>query len=402
MPDSMITTLESPFDNPRGLSGVIVLTGRYRKAVDSIFDSSPETLGKGGWFFNQSTDSVEAEPTAEYTAGGGENYSAAEAQQVAYNASLPSIPVKVAPARHRVVNQAAIYAAEDAAQIPGQAPSALVNIVRASNKSSDADTANAAGLPLMRDFPGEFHGVIVGPPRRRSDAPTAHVQALAAHAVEACENDAELSLAGPSLERLATLCLSRKLADSSPVGPAERRQMLRDAGVPGALYANPATESIFSSSAENLGKGGVIGSISKAVSKVTQQVSRVVAPVTKIVNAVGSGVSGVVTSTVSTLAGTVENLNQDFETGVSKLGNMAAQNPGAVVGALASGGASLGDIGLGESGGAGGGSEYGSEEYPATPTTSPTNVGGIILVGGGVLGGLWILSKIFSGRRRRR
>lgn len=226
--------------------------------------------------------------------------------------------------------------------------------------------------------------------RKRSGAAAPGVSRFASH-LSASADPEDIAAAGPAYERLVALNLSRKLCDPSPIGRAEKNDMLRASGLPGGLYANAATEAIFAADADHLGKGGVLGSISKAVSSVGKTVSRVVAPVTNVVNDVG----GLVSNTAQTLTGTVEGLNTAVEKGVTGFAGQAA-NFASSPAALSVAGDALGVPGIG--GGSGGGS-YDPETglySPAQPAASASSNTGLLIVGGGVV----LLALILLTKRR--
>ncbi len=79
-------------------------------------------------------------------------------------------------------------------------------------------------------------------------------------------SDEYVATLGDSLERLASMTLARKLRSPESIGPGEAAEMVGLAGVPDTAAGRILTSRILQASAEELGKGGVIGSISKAVS----------------------------------------------------------------------------------------------------------------------------------------
>lgn len=275
-----------------------------------------------------------------------------------------------------------------------------------------ARRAPSAAPPQFRGL----SGVIITRPSRRSVVITPQTQLLAMQALGACESPEEAQLATHSLVRLATLTLSRKLGPlgDSVVGAGERRKLLRDAGVPGILYANPATEAIFASSAENLGKGGFLGQVSKAISNVGHSISvdaksaehfatGVLQPVAKAATDAGQIL---ITDPMNLATNLVGGLTQ----GLSSLGTNLLSNPQNLIGlagAVGTGGASLG---LGDL--LGGGGEDGSETEvdtsnpddsdeiaseiaaeSASANASQTNWMPIVLAGGAALVVLVLLTR---------
>lgn len=119
-------------------------------------------------------------------------------------------------------------------------------------------------------------------------------------------SDAYINELGESLERLASMALARKLKSPAPIDDSEARIMVGLAGVPNTRAGQMLTDRILTASAEELGKGGIIGSISSAVSKVAKtvvapvaKVMSTVAPILKIVPVIGPALSTAVSTTAN-------------------------------------------------------------------------------------------------------
>ncbi len=153
-----------------------------------------------------------------------------------------------------------------------------------------------------------------------------------------------LTALGDSLERLASMALARKLRSPAPIDAAEAAQMVGLAGVPNTRGGQMLTEQILSASADELGKGGVIGSITHTISHVATQVVR---PVSKIVAAaapildkvpvIGPALSGVVQVTANAAGaiagGNLKSLTSGGVMGLTqKIAGWAGAGAGAAVG----------------------------------------------------------------------
>lgn len=77
-------------------------------------------------------------------------------------------------------------------------------------------------------------------------------------------------------ERLASLVLSEKLARGEEIPAYTRLKLLRLSGLPEPWHTHPVTGMVFLASADELGKGGVIGDIGNAISHAANQVGGVV------------------------------------------------------------------------------------------------------------------------------
>jgi hypothetical protein len=240
--------------------------------------------------------------------------------------------------------------------------------------------------------------VIVMSPRRwrRAEPPTEHVEMLSSHVAAACADADEAAVAGDAYERLAAMALARKLADESPIRQGERQRMLRDAGLPGVFYANPATEAIFAASAEHLGKGGVFGSISNAVSSAVKAVGKaaeVVLPVpyiaTKLTQAVAKNGPGlinglvakgeqIISKTATALPAVAGNVAAGaISNGINSVAGNAASELGAMTGT--------------------GGPQYVTPQDLGSTTSPLASYMPFLVVGAGI----FLLVNLSSGRRRR-
>jgi len=446
MPESRIVTLADGPAASRRRSGVIVMSPRaHRELQAKIFGLSSDQLGKAGtpvgWL--SFTDWLKQVQGATYDPHSGqwigqnvyndnlddENYqawvaslptSAPAAAAPAPSPILPILTVAPTPAQNAAASAAAAAAAAaDAAQAPvngrdygsagtaGQTPTAIpaatgpgyyASIDTAAAQDAAQDP-HAAGAPLGDFFSSgrRRSGVVVrnSRPGAVPRGPSASVQSLAENVAECCDDEDEQLSAGQAYENLAALTLARKLRNPRPIGNGERKKMLRDAGMPGVFYANPATEAIFSSPAESLGKGGVIGSITHAVTQVTNTVKQVAAPVTNIVNDVTHTAVSLVHSTATAVQGVGQALsNADVGIANGLAGSLSkfASSPAAL---SAVGGAlgipipgPMGAQGASGSGPAPSYDQYGNE-LPAAPATNWAPV--LLLGGGGLL--LYLLTS---------
>ena len=98
---------------------------------------------------------------------------------------------------------------------------------------------------------------------------------------------------GESYERLATMVLARKLSDEQLIGPSERERLVNLSGVPDAFKDSELTQMVFFATADQLGKGGVIGQITSVVNKVVNPISKVVSNVSKSVATVAKSIAPV-------------------------------------------------------------------------------------------------------------
>ncbi len=89
---------------------------------------------------------------------------------------------------------------------------------------------------------------------------------------------------GEAYGRLAGIVLARKMSDGSPIWPAEREEHIRLAGIPEPFASSELTDLVYFADANQLGKGGVIGSISKAVSSAVAPVAKAVSKVQQTVD----------------------------------------------------------------------------------------------------------------------
>lgn len=248
------------------------------------------------------------------------------------------------------------------------------------------------------DMPARRSGARMAPSRARRGGPVSrHVEQLAGYVGAQCESAEEAQLAGEAYERLVAMTLSRKLSDSRPMGRAERAKYLRDAGMPGYLYANPATEAIFTADAEGLGKGGIIGQI-------TATVNRAIKPVSQIATAVTSGGTKFLSSAATSLTNIGTGLNQAVEHGVTGFANQAANfasSPAAVsmagdmMGIPMPGG--VGSAGFGSVGGSSG--TIGGAKMGAAPSNSLGIDTNTLILAGVALVAVYLLTS-GSGRKR--
>lgn len=240
---------------------------------------------------------------------------------------------------------------------------------------------------------------------RGSSEPTRYMEQLACHVAAACESPEEAGLAVAGYQRLASLTLARKLAaGDNYIAPGERHRMMRDARLPGYLYANPATEAIFTSTADQLGKGNVFKQIGKAINKqasnISKGVNRAMVPVNKIFNAASKAITDVSTSLISVSGNATTGLINDAGNAVQGIGhNVAAfasspQGTGAILGAL-TGDPGLGPIGAGAPGAPG--FDASGMPLPAGTQYQPQT---LLYVGAGVAA-LVLLVVLTSGGRRR-
>jgi hypothetical protein len=171
--------------------------------------------------------------------------------------------------------------------------------------------------------------------------------------------------------------------------------------MPESMYANQATEDIFSSSAENLGKGGVLGTISNAVKSATKSLN--LKTTLSVINPVGY----FGTQLARDVGKEAKNVPAILDGLAGKITSTIAQNPVAALSAGASllgGGALTAGIG-GAAGGEYGESGISSPDFdsqgnyigPGNSSASATNYTPVLLAGGAAI----FLYVIFSGRRRR-
>lgn len=132
-------------------------------------------------------------------------------------------------------------------------------------------------LPAAAPLPRAPRRLAARPPRRvpGRPLPPAYVAAL-----------------GDGLERLASLTLARKLSSQAPLSGEERYALIQAAGVPQTVGGQMLTERILGASADELGKGGIIGSISHEVSKVAKKVVPIAISPFSIVAKSASGLLG--------------------------------------------------------------------------------------------------------------
>jgi hypothetical protein len=229
-----------------------------------------------------------------------------------------------------------------------------------------------------------------------------HAQHMVACALNACETPREGLAAGPAYTRLAALVLSHKLSMGDHVGPGARARMLRDARLPGYLYANPATQAIFAAPAEGLGKGGFIG-------KITSSFNRAIKPVSQVLTAATSTITSTVAGGIQDLGGTVSGLDNAASRGVTGLANQAAnfassrQGLSTVLDAATGGGIGAIAGGVDQYGASAGSNYSGPLDSNGMPVTTPKAAGAgvsssVLLVGALALGALFL----FSGSSRRR
>lgn len=170
-----------------------------------------------------------------------------------------------------------------------------------------------------RPVPPTWQSVPVSLVRRIPAAgwPSPQVMGLAAGVAATCRTRGEAARMAAGYERLASLALARKLMDEGPIGEREKERMLRASNLPPKYFANPATEMIFAASADRLGKGGVIGGITKAVNKA-------IAPISKIVNTASSTITSVATTGITALGSMANGVNNAAANGVTGFANQAA------------------------------------------------------------------------------
>lgn len=206
-----------------------------------------------------------------------------------------------------------------------QDSSALVDsqaAAAAAQTAADAQAAWAAAHPQAPAAPAPAAPIPVNVPTNSPTAPTASVAIAPAapaapatavalppstfpkvikswtdsgHNYETRQLSAEYGIAlGDSLERLASMTLARKLRSPAPIGMVEAEEMVSLACVPDTAAGRMLTDRILYASAEELGKGGIIGSISHAVShvvKTADSVMRAAAPLVAHIPVIGPVVS---------------------------------------------------------------------------------------------------------------
>ena len=211
---------------------------------------------------------------------------------------------------------------------------------------------------------------------------------LSTQVAGACRDGDELSAALSGYERLASLALSRRMADDSPIGQHERLAMLRAARLPGALYANPATEAILAADAESLGKGGGIGGFIKNVGKGVQ---RLAAPITNSVNAFTGMVAGINEAAGRGIAGVAG--------GLANVATKDANNTGlvnSIAGAALGGMSGMGAIGEQFSGSGSSGPIDQATGLPVATAGGTLDVNTLALIVGAVVVAIFVL----KGNRR--
>jgi hypothetical protein len=154
---------------------------------------------------------------------------------------------------------------------------------------------------------------------------------------------------GDSLERLASMTLARKLRSPAPISSDEAALLVGLAGVPNTRGGQMLTERILMASAEELGKGGFIGQISKAVSQVAKKVitpiakmAQVAAPLLKNIPVIGPAMSTAVSmganATMAVAGGSLKSLTSG---GVMGLTQRVVGWAGAGAGAVAAEGGAV-------------------------------------------------------------
>lgn len=147
--------------------------------------------------------------------------------------------------------------------------------VPAVNVPSNNPTGGATPPVMMTDVPAQD---ITNPYPR-----VLHSWSDNGHMMETRQlSEGYIETLGDSLERFASMTLARKLRSPAPITADEANMMVGLAGVPRTRAGQMLTAQILQASADELGKGGVIGSISKAVSSVAQ---KVIVPVTRVMAA---------------------------------------------------------------------------------------------------------------------
>lgn len=233
-------------------------------------------------------------------------------------------------------------------------------------------------------------GIVMGEARRGMSSAFSLIDAPPAPKgdwvnVNACTlSDAYISQLGESLERLASMALARKLRSPAPIDGSEAAVMVGLAGVPNTYAGQLLTDRILTASAEELGKGGIIGSISNAISSVAKTVIQPVAklvssaaPALKAVPGIGPALAmtvGQVANLTSTVAGgSIKSLTSGGIPGILSNGFGGFIGQG-VAGVLKGGVSGLGKV-VGEAVSIGGALVQGGAAVPATIAADATAIG---------------------------
>lgn len=168
-----------------------------------------------------------------------------------------------------------------------------------------------AGSPRRGFIPGRYRYVGGVSPIPTPSAPVIDADAL-----------------GAAYERLGSMILAHKLVNGeAPVGPLMRSKLAARAGIPEPFASSDMTNLIYMASADQLGKGGVIGSIGKAVSGAVKTVAKAA---TGAVSAVSKVVAKV--PIVGSTAAKILNVQTDI---VNKVANSNIKGDSAIISAVA-------------------------------------------------------------------